>query len=151
MPPSHSHIILSSTMSPISEHSNPSLEITHSSLKHSSRHMGKKITTKSLIGKSLNKIFYSLLVNQLLGLDSYHLLGRENQISNKTSRLKNTQSRNSKLTVSDLSIPMSLSLLLSTTIDKFKDVQFYCCSLRGATRATKATRTIHSHKSCYVN
>ena len=49
----------------------------------------RKIATSSFTGKSLGRIFCSLIMNQKLGLDSTYLPGRENQVADATSRLTN--------------------------------------------------------------
>ena len=50
----------------------------------------RKIATSSIIGKNLNRIFCSLLVNQPLGIDSEYLPGEDNDCADHISRLKDS-------------------------------------------------------------
>ena len=47
----------------------------------------RKIATSSLTGKSVSRLFCSLLTNQQLDLDSAYLPGRENQVADTISNL----------------------------------------------------------------
>ena len=59
----------------------------------------RNIATSSLTGKNLKILFWRLLTNQLLGLDSAHLPGRDKQVAGKISYLSkdNLTSTNSLL------------------------------------------------------
>ena len=48
----------------------------------------RKIAASSLAIKSLNSLFYSLIMNQLLDLDSAYISGRDNQVANKISCIR---------------------------------------------------------------
>ena len=47
----------------------------------------RKISTSSLTGKSLDRLFCRFLMNQRIGLDSIYLPWKENQVADETSHL----------------------------------------------------------------